>query len=62
MNMHSFKNFWTKKNFGRDIYNGTNTLKEADKDQSSLFVKIINGMNKEWTGMNRTNKEWNGNK
>ena len=28
--------------FGRDIYNDKITLKEADKDQSSLLVEIMN--------------------
>ena len=28
--------------FGRDIYNGKITLKEADEDQSSLLVEILN--------------------
>ena len=40
MNRHSFKNFRSINTFGRDIYNGTITLKEADKDQSSLLVKL----------------------
>ena len=28
--------------FGRDIYNGTITLKEADEDGNSLLVEIMN--------------------
>ena len=28
--------------FGRDIYNGTITLKGADKNQSDLLVELIN--------------------
>ena len=31
---YSFKNFQTIKTFGRDIYNGKITLKEADEDQT----------------------------
>ena len=31
---YSFKNFRTIKTFGRDIYNGKITLKEADEDQT----------------------------
>ena len=34
-------NFRTINTFGRDIYNGKITLKEADEDQSSLFVEIM---------------------
>ena len=33
---YSFQNFRTIRTFGRDIYNGEITLKEADDDQSSL--------------------------
>ena len=32
---HNFKNFQTINTFGRDIYNGIITLKEADKYQIS---------------------------
>ena len=32
--IYSFKNFQTIKTFGRDIYNGKITLKEADEDQT----------------------------
>ena len=38
---HSFKNLRTVNNFGRDIYNGKITLKEADEDQSSFWVEIM---------------------
>ena len=38
---YCFKNILTKNTFGRDIYNSKTTLKEADKDQSSLFVWIM---------------------
>ena len=38
---YSFKRFQTIKTFGRDIYNGEITLKEADNDQSNLLVKIM---------------------
>ena len=33
---YSFQNFRIIRTFGRDIYNGEITLKEADDDQSSL--------------------------
>ena len=40
MNIHIvLKNFRTINTFGRDIYGGTITLKEADKDQIILLVK-----------------------
>ena len=37
-----FQNFWTIVTFGRDIYNGTITKKEADEDQDDLLVEILN--------------------
>ena len=39
---YSFQNFRTIRAFGRDIYNGEITLKEADEDQASLLNEIIN--------------------
>ena len=39
---YSFKNFRTINTFGRDIYNGTFTLEDTDKDQSDLLVEIMN--------------------
>ena len=39
---YSFQNFQTIRTFGRDIYNGEITLKEADKDQANLLVEIMN--------------------
>ena len=39
---YSFQNFRTIKTFGRDIYNGEITLKEADEDQASLLNEIMN--------------------
>ena len=39
---YSFQNFRTIRTFGRDIYNGEITLKEADEDQSSLLNDIKN--------------------
>ena len=39
---YNFQNFRTINTFGRDIYNGTITLKQADKDQSDLLVEILN--------------------
>ena len=41
-----FKNFQTIKTFGRDIYNGDITLKQADEDQNNLLIEIINFKNK----------------
>ena len=38
---YNFQNFGTINIFGRDIYNGTVTLKEADKNQSDLLAKIL---------------------
>ena len=38
--IYDFRNFRTIKTFGRDIYNGEITLKEADEDQSKLVDKI----------------------
>ena len=40
--MYNFKNCGTINTFGRYIYNGVVTLKEADKDQSSLLVETLN--------------------
>ena len=39
---HNFQNFLTIRTFGRDIYNGEITLKEADEYQSSLLNEIKN--------------------
>ena len=39
---YSFQNFRTIRAFGRDIYNGEITLKEADEDQASLINEIMN--------------------
>ena len=39
---YSFQNVRTIKTFGRDIYNGEITLKEADEEQSSLLNEIRN--------------------
>ena len=39
---YNFQNFRTINTFGRDIQNGTITLKEADKDQSDSLVEILN--------------------
>ena len=38
----SFQNFQTIKTFGKDIYDGTITVKEADDYQTNLLVKIMN--------------------
>ena len=39
---YSFKSVQTIRAFGRDIYEGKITLKEADEDQSNLLNGIIN--------------------
>ena len=39
---YSFKNFQTIKTFGRDIYEGKITIKEADEYQADLLIEIIN--------------------
>ena len=39
-NKDNFQNFW--KTFGRNIYNGTITLKETNNDHADLLVKILN--------------------
>ena len=39
---YSFKNFQTIKTFGRDIYEGKITTKEADEYQKDLLVEIMN--------------------
>ena len=39
---YSFKNFQTIKTFGRDIYEGKITIKEADKYQADLLTETMN--------------------
>ena len=39
---YSFKNYQTIKNFGKDIYDSTITLKEVDEYQTGLLVEILN--------------------
>ena len=39
---YDFRNFWTIITFGRDIYDGTNTLKEANDYQTDLLAEVIN--------------------
>ena len=39
---YSFENFQTIKAFGKDIYNGTITLREADDYQTDLLIEIMN--------------------
>ena len=39
---HSFKNFQTIKTFGRDIYEGKITIKEANEYQTDLLAEIMN--------------------
>ena len=43
---NSFKNFRAINTFGRNIYNSTITLKEVDKNQSSLSDEIMNSKSK----------------
>ena len=38
---YSFKNFRTITTFDSDIFNGNITLKEADEDQASLLVEVM---------------------
>ena len=39
---YTFKNFQTTKTFGRDIYEGKITMKEADEYQADLLIDIKN--------------------
>ena len=39
---YSFKNFQTTKTFGRDIYEGKITIKEANEYQTDLLTEIMN--------------------
>ena len=39
---YSFKNFQTIKTFGREIYGGNITIKEADEYQTDLLVETMN--------------------
>ena len=39
---YSFKNFQTIKTFGRDIYEGEITIKEADEYEANFLTEIIN--------------------
>ena len=39
---YSFEKFQTINTFGRDFYNSTITLNEADKDQSDLLIEDFN--------------------
>ena len=39
---YSFKNFQTRKTFGRDIYEGKISIEEIDEYQKDLLVKIMN--------------------
>ena len=42
MNIYSFKNFQTIKNFGRDIYESKIAIKEAHEYQTDLLTEILN--------------------
>ena len=50
---YNFKDFWTINTFGRGIYNSKTILKEADEDQSSLVVEIMNFKKKNKTSKSR---------
>ena len=50
---YNFKDFWTINTFGRGIYNSKTILKEADEDQSSLVVEIMNFKKKKKTSKSR---------
>ena len=39
---YSFQNFQTIKTFGKDIYSGKITLKQANEYQTNLLVEIMN--------------------
>ena len=39
---YGFKNFQTIRNFGKDIYDSTTTLEDADEHQINLLVEIMN--------------------
>ena len=39
---YSFKNFQTIKTFGRDIYEGKITIKEANEYQTDVLAEIMN--------------------
>ena len=41
INIHIFLNMFEQCTVGKEVYNGTITLKETDKDQN-LFVEILN--------------------
>ena len=40
--IYNFENFQTIKTFGKNIYDGTFMLKEADDYQTDLLVEIMN--------------------
>ena len=50
---YNFKDFRTINTFGRGICNSKTILKEADEDQSSLVVEIINFKKKHKTSKSR---------
>ena len=54
---YSFKNFQTTKTFGRDIYEGNITLKEADEYQAELLVEIVKFKKKAKPGSPEKKKE-----
>ena len=54
---YNFQNFLTIRTFGRDIYNGEITLKEADEYQSSLLNEIKNFSDKNLEVKKKQEKE-----
>ena len=53
----SFENFQTIKTFSKDIYDGANTLKEADDYQTNSLVKIMNLKKNKKTRSSEKNKK-----
>ena len=53
---YNFHNFRTKSTFGRDIYSGTVTTKDADDDHFDLLIEILN-FRKQLEPKNPENKE-----
>ena len=54
---YSFKDFRTINIFGRNIYNGKITLKEANEDQSNLLVEILNLTSKTEKSREKNNRK-----
>ena len=54
---YSFENFQTIKTFGKDIYDGTITLKEANDYQTDLLAEIMNFREKNKPKKSRKKKQ-----